>query len=97
MKVSIASNYSIKEVTALVEGYAELVNLKQHLWILVRMCDLTKNIPNLTKVHQDAILIYGIQNLDSRSSAAILGISHTTLLARYQGALSQLTFLMNGV
>jgi len=96
MKPSMKANYNLNEVTMLVEGYAELVNLKSRIWVLVRLADLQLSVRRLTKVHRDAILIYGILNLDSRSAAKLLGVSHTAVLNRYAGALEQLTFIMNG-
>jgi hypothetical protein len=68
--LSPSSNYSLQEVEGLVEGYEEWQEIKKHLWVLVRLCDLDialKQMPS-KKLYQ-AVLLVGLIGLDKLSGS----------------------------
>lgn len=90
-------NYSLEEVEALVEGYAELDPLRVRLWILVRLCDLDLAMRRLSPTHYKAVLLVGLLGVDIRTAGSELGVSHVTVWRQYKRGLERLTNLLNGV
>jgi DNA-directed RNA polymerase specialized sigma24 family protein len=89
-------NYSIEEVTALVEGVEELTTWETKGWILVRLIDMWRAFAWLDQRHQEAVLLVGMQGLSTRAAASLTDMSHTTMANRYTQGLKTMVNYLNG-
>lgn len=90
------SNYTLDEVEALVEGYAELRYKRSALWLLVRLADLDMSLKLLPPKEYQAVLLIGLLGLDTRWAGSELGVSHDTMWRRYRRGLEWLCNHLNG-
>lgn len=89
-------NYSLEEVTALVEGYEELRWCDTKAWVLVRLIDLRRAMARLTREHREAVVLCGLHGLSTRVASPLIGVSHTTVAKRYNQGLNTMVKYMNG-
>jgi len=89
-------NYTLAEVEALVEGYAEMAPVRRKLAWLVRFCDLDIALHRMPPKEYQALLLIGLIGLNTRLAGEMLGVSHQTAWKRYRGGLEWLTSSLNG-
>lgn len=90
------SRYSHAEIDALAEGYEELREIENKSWILVRLVDMWRAYARMSPKYQEAILLVGLLGYSTRSAAAVLGVSHTTVAKRYNRGLEAMQKYLNG-
>lgn len=91
------SNYSLEEVVVLVEEYVELSDRRYKPWLMVRLLDLERNLPRLSRPYMEAVFLCGMAGLTTRTAGKLVGVSHTTMQTRYWRGVRQLLMKMNGV
>ena len=94
--MSQRGNYSIEEVTALVEGYEELTSLRHKAWIQVRILDMWRAYSQIPREYQAAVLLMGFLGMSSRNASPLAYVSHSTVARRYASGLSAMMSKMNG-
>lgn len=91
--------YSINEIRALIESYAELVERKgvagRGLVILCKLADLDRAIAMLPPKEYQAVLLHGLLTYALRDVETLLGISKSTLHDRYEKGLTLLAKYLN--
>jgi len=92
--------YSLNEVRALIEAYAELRERKgvagRGLVILCKLADLDRAISMLPPKEYQAVLLNGQLGFALRDIETQLGISKSTLHDRYEKGLKLLVNYLNG-
>lgn len=91
-----SGSYSLEEVEALIEGYAELVHLKHKPAILVRLADLERAVKALAQKPREAVLLYGILGFSNEAAGRFLGISEAAVRKRYRHGLDYILTNLNG-
>lgn len=95
------ARYKSAEVQALVEGYAELRELKstanaRGLRILLTLADLDRAILNLPPKEYQAVLLHGQLGHTLRNAELLLGVGRMKLLRRYESGISFIVRYLNG-
>ena len=91
-----AGNYTIDEVTALVEGYSELTSLRYKPVIQVRLMDMDKQLKRLSRPYLEAVLLVGMVGIAERTAGRLVGASQHTMSRRYRRGILELVKYMNG-
>jgi DNA-directed RNA polymerase specialized sigma24 family protein len=89
-------NYTIDEVTAVVEGYAELTSLRYKPVIHVRLMDLEKHLKRLSRPYLEAVMLVGMNGIAERTAGRLVGASQPTMSRRYRRGIVELVKYMNG-
>lgn len=93
-------SYTEKQVRALIEGYAELVAMKDThgpgLRSLLHLADLDRALLRLSRKYREVVLLHGQLGLQQSFAASELSISQQALGKRYRQGLEELTYLING-
>jgi DNA-directed RNA polymerase specialized sigma24 family protein len=90
------ANYGSAEIQTLVEEYWELRELKRKHWILVRLADLEAAVRRLPLPLREAVVLHGVCALPTRRVGEMVGVSHSTVQARYRAGMENLSTLING-
>lgn len=92
--------YTEREVTALIDQYPELREVKSvygpGLRVLCLLADLDQAVRNMPPKEYHAVLLHGLLAHSIRDAEKILGISRSTLHDRFEAGISWLTEYMNG-
>jgi DNA-directed RNA polymerase specialized sigma24 family protein len=89
-------NYSLEEVEALIEGYADLEPVRYKLKWLVRLCDLDIAIRQMPPKEYQAVLLVGLLGLSVRAAGSDMGVSPQKMWRRYRRGLEWLVNYLNG-
>lgn len=90
------SNYSLEEVTVLVEEYAELRDKRHKTSILIRLVDIQRAFRRLSKPYREAVLLCGMVGLTTRTAGVLAGVSKDTMNRRYHRGLREIVTILNG-
>ena len=90
------TNYSLDEVTALIECYDLLrVAAERSPTWLVRRCDVDRAVRSLPPKEYQAVLLIGLIGLDTRTVGEALDVSFMTAWRRYQRGLEYTVNYLN--
>lgn len=94
------TSYSEAEVEYLISHYTQLRTRAdtnpRRLWIVVRLADLERAMRFLRHDYAEAVFAYGLLGLDSRAAGEFLETSDRSVMKRYQRAIEELAYVMNG-
>lgn len=94
------ANYSPEHVRALIESYpvilAKVDTDRAGLGYLVQLADLDRVLGYLSRQQWEVVLLHGIIGLTQRETAGELNVSQPTVQRRYQDALVEITYQING-
>lgn len=92
----LSANYTLDEITALIEGYdlLKVAAERSPTW-LVRLIDVGIAIRRLPPKERQAVFLIGLIGFDSRSVGTALGVDFTTAWRRYQRGLEYIVSYLN--
>lgn len=96
MKPPWRPNYSTDEVKALIEDYAEWVEYRDRVFILVRLMDVEQACSALRPKEGQAVLLLGLFGYTAESAGALLGVSADAMWKRYQRGIERIVSYLNG-
>lgn len=89
-------SYSLSEVEGLVNAYIEVQTIRTNPNVWFRVMDLEVHMRRMPYELRLAVFLLGIAGQTTRHAGEVLGVSHQTVVNRYQTGLEWLVMSMNG-